>query len=236
MIELNLLPDIKLEYLKAQRTRRLVLSIAVIASVASIALLLLLLSVDGLQKKHLSDLNNDIKDETQQLQGKPDINKILTVQNQLESLKALHDGKPDAFQLFGYLAQVTPVNDDLNNLTVDFTADSMVITGDSDSLSNVNQFVDTLKFTTYTTDQNPKSSKAFNNIVLAAFSLSTGVTASGTPASSNSKPATFTINLNYDPTIFDITQKVTLHVPSEVSTRSNINSPNDLFTAPGGKH
>lgn len=241
MIELNLLPDIKLEYIKAQRTRRLVLTVSVLVSAVAVALLLILLSLDGLQRKHLSDLNSDIKDETQQLQGKPNINQILTIQNQLKSLTALHASKPNVIQLFNYLGQVTPASVDINNLTADFTANSIVITGDSDTLASVNQYVDTLKATTYTSDVNPKSALAFNNVVLSAFSLSTGVGPGGQPVQPNSKPATFTINLGYDTNIFDITQKVNLNVPSQVSTRSTTSNPTDLFTAPqttttGGTH
>ena len=43
MIQLNLLPDVKMQYIKAQRTRNMVLSTAVIISLASVALLVLLL-------------------------------------------------------------------------------------------------------------------------------------------------------------------------------------------------
>ena len=154
MIQLNLLPDVKLEYIKAQRSRRLVFSVSVLVTIASVALLLLLLSVEGLQKKHLSDLNNDISSETSKLQNEPQINKILTVQNQLESLTALHAGKPAATRLFDYLNQVTPANVNITDFSIDFTKQTTTVTGTSDSLSSVNKYVDTLKFTTYTTDSN----------------------------------------------------------------------------------
>ena len=108
MIQLNLLPDVKMEYIKAQRTRSLVLSSAIIIALGSIALLVLLLIVGGLQKKHINDLTKDIKADTIQLQKEQDITKILTVQNQLQSLTALHEQKPAVANLFGYLNQVTP--------------------------------------------------------------------------------------------------------------------------------
>jgi len=231
MIELNLLPDIKLEYIKAQRARRLILSISVLVSAVALTLLLLLLSVDGLQKKHLNDLNTDIKNYSSELQGKPNINQILTVQNQLESLTALHAGKPNASQLFGYLDQVTPAAVDINSFTVDFTADTVIITGESDTLASVNQYIDTLKFTTYMTDKNPQSTKAFNNVVLAAFSLNTGAATQSNTTGVKPSAATFTVNAGFDKNIFDITQKPTLNVPNEVSTRSNVANPKDLFMA-----
>lgn len=224
MIQLNLLPDVKLQYIKAERTRGLVLSTAFLITAAAIALLVLLLVIGGLQKKHISDLNKDIKTNTAKLQSQKDIAKILTVQNQLNSLTALHDQKPAAANLFGYLNDVTPVQVSITNFTIDFTAQTATITGTADSLSNVNKYVDTLKFTTYTTGDNSTPTKAFSDVVLSSFGLSSG--------STNPKQnAAYTITLSYNPDIFDSTKKVELKVPNVTTTRSQIGEQSDLFTA-----
>lgn len=229
MIQFNLLPDVKLEYIRAQRYRRLVFSVCILVSAASVVLLVLLLGVDGLQKKHLNDLNHDITSETHTLQNKPHINTILTVQNQLESLTGLHNGKPAADRLFEYLNELTPATVSINNFSADFTQYTMTITGTANALSSVNQYVDTLKLTTYsTTTSNGSSTPAFSNVVLSSFSLSNSSSSSGA-----SQPATYTITLSYDKNIFDITQTVGLSVPS-VTTRAQIQNPSDLFTAAGG--
>lgn len=224
MIQLNLLPDVKLEYIKAQRSRRLVFSVSVLVTVVSVVLLLLLLSADGLQKKHLNDLSRDISSESSKLQKEPNINKILTVQNQLQSLTALHAGKPAVSRLFDYLNELTPANVNITDLKVDFTQQTATITGTSDSLSNVNKYIDTLKFTTYTTKDNPTKTPAFSNIVLSSFSLSTG-------SQDPSQAANYTISMAYDKNIFDITQNVKLLVPNLVTTRSQLDQPTDLFKA-----
>lgn len=222
MIQLNLLPDVKLEYIKAERSRRLVLSVSFIAAAASVVLLLLLLSVSGLQKKHLSDLTKDIKSESQELQDKPQITKILTVQNQLSRLTELHSEEPAAGRLFDYLNQMTPANISITELKADFDEETMEITGTSDSLSNVNKYIDTLKYTKFTTEDESKPAAAFNNIVLSSFSLDTGSQQTG-------QAAKFTITLSYDPVIFDITQTVKLAVPNVTTTRLNVEQPTDLF-------
>ncbi len=222
MIQLNLLPDVKLFYMKAQRQRRLVMSACVLVTGGAVVLLLLLLSVNGLQKKHISDLTKDISKENSQLENKPDIDKVLTVQNQLQSLTELHDQKPAAARVFEYLNQVTPASVSITTLSVDFTQDTATITGTSDSLSNVNKYVDTLKYITYTTDDSTKPLPAFNNVVLSSFGLNTG-------AKDASQAASFTITLSYDKTIFDNTQKVKLTVPSATTTRSQVTQPSDLF-------
>lgn len=224
MIQLNLLPDVKMQYLKAQRTRRLVTTVVVLCAAVSLVILLLLLSADGLQKKHMKDLANDIDSETHQLQNEPQINRMLTVQNQLESLTGLHAKKPAADRLFVYLNESTPKNVFINDLTVDFGARTIAITGTSGSLANVNTYIDSLKHATFTIGKSKSSKPAFSNIVLTSFGLNTSSQNAG-------QAANYTINLDYDQTIFNITQNVQLSVPNENITRLNTGQPTDIFQA-----
>jgi hypothetical protein len=205
MIQLNLLPDVKLEYIKAERQRRLVTSFSMLAGIFCVSLLILLLFANALQKKHLNDLSKDIASESSKLQNEPDISRILTVQNQLESLTSLHAAKPAAPRLFDYLNQVTPAQVAVSNFNTDLAQSTATITGTADTLRSVNQFVDTLKFTKYTIDDgsnNPTKAVPFSDVVLSSFGLSTG--------SESTKPANYTITLTYDKTIFDITKKIKL--------------------------
>lgn len=225
MIELNLLPDVKLEFIKTQRMRQLVLSTSILVGAISVALLVLLLIFSGLQKKHLNDLGKDIKSDSAKLEKQPEISKILTVQNQLQSLTSLHDQKPASSRLFDFLNQVTPTQVDVTNLTTDFTASTISVTGTANSLSSVNKYIDTLKFTKYTIeDEDGAGTAAFSNIVLSSFSLATGAEAKG-------RPANYTITLQYDTSIFDITKKISLSVPNQTTTRSAIEKPSALFQA-----
>jgi Tfp pilus assembly protein PilN len=224
MIQLNLLPDVKLDYIKAERMRRMALSIAVVASLVAVGLLVLLLLVSGLQKKHISDLSKDITRDSHTLQQKPQINKILTVQNQLESLTALHSSKPAVSRLFDYLYQVTPSSISITSINTDFTTQTMTITGTADALNTVNKYIDTLKYTTFKTDDSSSTgTKAFSNIVLSSFSIN----ATG----KDNSAATYSITMAYDKTIFDITQKVTLVVPNKTTTRASLEQPEELFKA-----
>ena len=211
--------------MKAQHTRRLVITLSVAVALASAAVLVVLLSVDGLQKKHLSDLAKEVASQSSKLESEPQINKILTVQNQLASLSTLHNGKPEASQLFTYINQITPVEISINNLTTDFTKDTITVTGSSDSLSSVNKYIDTLKYTTYTTATNKTAKPAFTNVVLSSFSLND---------SSSSDPtaiASYSVNFGYDPTIFGITQSAKLSVPGTTTTRPDSNGSGGLFKA-----
>lgn len=222
MIQFNLLPDIKLEYVKTQRTKHFLTLLSLVVSVASIAVLLVaIVTVDVVQKKTLGDENNDISRYTVQLKGVPNLDKILTVQNQLSTLTSLHEQKPVTSRLFNYISEVTPSTASLNNLDINFagaagstaaapstalstgtaTGNTLTIGGSAPTLAVVNTFTDTLKATVYTVaGSNTSPLGAFSDVVLSSF----GQGKSG---------ATFTITCNFDPTIFDTDDNVTLTVP-----------------------
>jgi len=226
MIEFNLLPDVKLEYIKARRLKRLVISAAVLVGGASIGLfILLLLFVDVAQKARINSLSGSILSSEVNLKGNNDLNKILTVQKQLQVLPTIEQTIPVPSRTFGYLSQLVPAKANVSSALVNYTTNSMTVTGSADSLSTVNQFVDTLKFSTYT-DGKSTNNPAFNTVVLTSFSYSS--------AGGTATPASYTISFNFDPKLFASTSNVTLVVPQVTSTRSVISQPTDLFKANSG--
>ena len=220
MIQLNLLPDIKQEFVRVHRTKRLVMAFSILlTSISLIIFVVLLLVVDVAQKKDLSNIDKDISSFSSQLKRTTNLNQILTVQNQLKSLPALNAQKPATSRLFGYINQLTPIKVDITNLDVDYTLFKITINGNADSADTINTFVDTLKFTTYTvTDStgNKITAKAFTNVVLSSFNRTTA-------------QSTYSISLNFDPLIFNNTNTATLTVPNIISTRSEVNQPKALF-------
>jgi hypothetical protein len=217
MIQFNLLPDVKLQYLKTQRTKRMVVVSSVAAATISLAILtVLFLSVQVAQKKHLDDLSANIKTEQSKLNAVPDLNKILTIQNQLKSLPDLHTAKPVTSRLFGYIQQVTPVQATISSMSIDFVASTMSISGTTDSLVTANKFADTLKFATYSTD--PKDTTVnhpFKNIV--------------TTLSRGDKNSTYSFTLVYDPILFKSEVTPVITVPKIISTRSETEKPEAIF-------
>ncbi len=276
MIQFNLLPDVKLEFLKAQKLKRSVVGIAIIAGGASLTLLILLaMAVLVFQKQHLNGLNEDIKKYTNQLKAVNDLDKVLTIQNQINSLSCtakelqegkkpcLHDKKPVTSRLFGYLRQVVPANVNISQLTVDMAQHTMLFTGNANSLNTVNKFVDTLKFTGYGTgnvqgDWTSGTTYKVDDIVIhngQGYSAVAEHTAASDnePGTGNNwkgnwvelpqaftgvvlstfgradKLTTYSINLTFNPLIFDSSKSVKLIVPSTVTTRSEQQKPTDLF-------
>lgn len=223
MIQLNLLPDVKLEYLRSTRQKRLVISISLLVIAISVAVILLLVGVVYvLQRNNLNDLNGDIKTFNNQLKNEKDLDKVLTVQNQLNSLPGLHEQKPDVLRLFGFMTQVTPTAASISQFDANFTDSTMTITGSANTLDVANTFIDTLKFTTYLRGEDSVTTppKAFSNVVLSQFTRS--------PTAAN-----YTITLKFDPVIFEGGDAVRLTVPRIISTRSTTEQPTDLFQTPG---
>jgi len=222
MIQLNMLPDVKIEFIRLSRIKRLVIGISIVVVVVSIVVLISLISlVDGVQRTNLHNLNNSITKYKTSIVSTPNLNKILTIQNQLESLPNLENQKPVVSRLFGYIQQLTPTNVTISNLTVDFTKGSIEVTGNANNLATVDQCVDTFKFSTYTTSSTSPSLNVFSNVVLTSFALSQGA-------------AAYVINANFNPIIFNSAHNnVQLNVPSEYSTRSITQQPDlQLFNTP----
>jgi hypothetical protein len=217
MIQFNLLPDVKLEFIKARRSKHMVLLIASGVTIFSLVVFILLFSIVNIfQTKHINDLNKDIAKYTATLKAIPDVDKILTIQNQLGNLTALHDQKPISSRTITYLEQLTPAKATISDAKVDFAARTISITGNADALSTVNKYVDTLKFTDYTVAGSTDATKAFSDVVLGSFTV-------------GEKGVTYDITLNFDSAIFDATKQVNLVVPKIISTRSETEKPSDVF-------
>lgn len=229
MIQFNLLPDIKLEYIKANRIKRTVIAVSIIVgSAALLIFVVLFLLVNVAQKQHLSDLQKDIDSDKKTLQAKADIGKILTIQNQLNSLPALHDQKPVTSRVFTFIQKLTPTSSNISSLTINWDENTIRIDGSADSLVAVNTFVDTLKFTNaaYTPTAEPTAEPtkkaAFTEVVLDTFTIVTTTTA-------GKKPVTYSIKLKYDPLLFSNENVVKLETPGKITTRSETEKPATIF-------
>lgn len=216
MIQFNLLPDVKIAYLKTQRTKRTVILSSVIAAVVFLVILgLLFVSVQVVQKKTLKDVSKDIEKEMSALTATQDLDKILTIQNQLSSLPGLHDKKPIASRLFDYIVVVTPTNAKINKLDVDFSTNTISIAGTADSLSTINRFADSIKFATYKT-ASVSDVKPFSNVVT-------------TPTLDATNKPSYIITFNFDVNLFSNTEQPTLSVPTIISNRSATEKPTNIF-------
>lgn len=211
MIQFNLLPDVKLEYLRTERTKRTVILISSLVGGVAFAIFLLLFTLVNVgQKQHLANLQKDIATDKKTLQEVPNIAKILTIQNQLNTLPGLHNKKPVTSRVLGFVQQLTPSGASISKLDIKWEENSMTIEGTADSLAVVNTMVDTIKFTEATVqasavdNASPENKEPFTEVVLQTFAVSN--------SAGVKKPVTYTINFKYDPIIFSNDYVVSLAV------------------------
>jgi Tfp pilus assembly protein PilN len=212
MIQFNLLPDVKQTFIKAQRVKRTVTVVSVAIAGAAVGItILLFMVVNVYQKVQLDNLSDKIERDTKTLKNTDDLDKILTIQNQLNNLTPLHEAKPITSRLRDYISAVTPQQVSYAKIELDMEENSMQFTGAADSLKTVNQFIDTLKFTKYD-DGSDEDKNAFSDVVLDTFGR-------------DDKGASFKIKLKFDTVIFDNKSKITFKVPNIVTTRSITEKP-----------
>lgn len=223
-VQFNLLPDVKQRYVQAEKTKKTVMTTAVIVSAVSLLMFLIMAAtVYLINKKQLSDANKDITRFSNQLKNIPNLGKILTVQDQLQALPKLHQSKHVSSRIFTYLPQVTPTDVNLGSLSLDFATNTILIEGTAASQKSINTFVDTLKFTTYKQGGQDTKKPAFPSVIESSFGLS-------------GKNASYSLTITFDPVLFSNSGGVELLVPAGLSTtRSVLDDPmNVLFNGQTG--
>lgn len=131
MIQVNLVPDVKLELIKAQRHRNIVISTAIIVMIASVAVVALLGLVIGYQVVRTKLITDDIMRLDQKFRSQPDIDKTVTIQNQLASIQATHANKAMTSRMFDLLVEASATGTDnavtYNTFNVDTSAKTISI-------------------------------------------------------------------------------------------------------------
>lgn len=109
MIEINLLPNVKRELLKTRAMRNRVISISFLVGGASIAAVVVLALILGSQIAAEAVQNGVIKDRNDKLMAVEDLNKVVTIQNQLTKINEQHSRKKINSRIFDVVTAVNPV-------------------------------------------------------------------------------------------------------------------------------
>ena len=134
MIEINLVPDVKQELIKAQRIRFTVITSAIFVGVASVGVVVALaLYIFGVQALRGVSLDNDIKKKGDDFAKVPDLSKTLTIQNQLAKISNLNNNKNIDSRIFDFLVGVLPQpnNVQISDLSIDSSTKTITINGQS---------------------------------------------------------------------------------------------------------
>lgn len=109
MIEINLVPDVKQELIRAERVRSVVISMTILVGVVAVGLVLLLsLWVFGVQIARGAITDGTIESESTKLSSVEDLDSSLTIQNQLSLLPSLHENKQVSSRIFDVLTTINP--------------------------------------------------------------------------------------------------------------------------------
>lgn len=219
MIQFNLLPDVKIKYIKARQLKNKIMTASLLVIAGSVALVLLVGLMQLGQRKNISDLTKDINSTKSSIQSTADLDKILTIQNQLNTLPDLHNKKPITSRFFDYLNKLTPADVKLSTFEMNTVDSAITITGTAPNLETVNRFADTLKFATLI-EGDQQGVKAFTDV---ATTLTRG-----------GQGSNFSISAKYDKSIVDATKNPQLVIPSIISSRSETEKPAQLFENKAG--
>jgi hypothetical protein len=231
MIEINLVPDVKQELIKAQRVRAGVVSIAILTGIIAAGIVVLLaLWVFAVQTARSVITDNTIKTESEKLAAVEDISNTLTIQNQLSKLSAMHDEKSIDSRIFDVLTTINPPAPNtvaITTVSLDASETTITIEGQAQNgypaLEVLKKTIDATKFEFTSGGEKQSISLASN---MSDSDRSYGEDASG------ARVLRFALTFTYPEELFSRTaENATIVAPSKTNvTDSFLGVPQSLFT------
>jgi len=231
MIEINLIPDVKQELIKARMVRSAVVSGAILTTIISAAVVVALgLYVFGVQAVRSTVADDAVKKGSAQLSSVEDLSKMLTIQNQLTKINALNDAKTISSRSFDMLqAIIPPAPNEVQVSGLEIATDTQTITidGQTPSYPSLEAFKKTIGAATVRfTDADDIETDMLLATNLSLTNVSFGEDASG------AKVLRFTVSFSYAPELFASTidnPKIVLIDGGNV-TDSYLGIPKSIFT------
>lgn len=197
MIQVNLLPDVKREYLRAQQVKHTFTIGSILITILAVSLMGLLFAyVQVVQPRHRVNLQKDIDTAITDLKNKEDAVKIVTVQGVLEQVPGLQDRKLITSKLFTYLTEFTPRDVSYSEIKLDLATNTLSLGGQSNTIEQANVLANNLKSANFTYKQDDASQnlKPFSNIVFGSLNK--------TEQAVSGKNVSFQVSFQVDPILF----------------------------------
>ena len=230
MIEINLVPDVKQELIKARMIRSAVISGAIVTTIIAGAIVAVLaVYVFGAQTLRSAVADQQIKDGGAKLAKVEDLSKILTIQNQLTKINAINDAKPIDSRTFDMLQAIIPPAPNqvtVSSVKIDAEAGSITLDGQTPTYPSLEAFKKTIAaaYVRYKDDD-----KKDIDVVLAADLSLTNV--SYGEDSTGNKVLRFTVSFSYAPELFasTISNPTIVLINGGNVTDSYIGIPKSIF-------
>ena len=230
MIEINLIPDVKQELLKAERARAMVISGSIITCiVAGGVVALLALYIYGVQFGRNIIVDNSIKSGSEKLAKVEDLSKMITLQNQIKSIETLNGTKSINSRLFDVLSAVIPPSPNevrLSTLSVNTEESTIKLEGQTNAYDSMEVFKKTINSSViiYNQDGTEKQAKLASDI--STTDISYGENPDGL------KVLRFTLTFKYPEELFSAKiplLTIKLSIDGNV-TDSYLGIPKSIFT------
>lgn len=134
--EINLVPDVKIKMIKAQKMRNLVLFICIVVSISAVSVVLVLFGIKSGQDIAMSNQDKKLATLSEKLLGYDELKDLVTIQSQLDRLNDIANHKVVVSRVFGALSVMLPQTEDIVNLSelrVDLTNNSLRMEGQADA-------------------------------------------------------------------------------------------------------
>jgi len=230
MIEINLIPDVKQELLKAERARRMVISGSIITCIVAGGIVVLLaIYIYGVQFGRNIIVDNSITSGSEKLAKVEDLSKLITIQNQMKRIDELNDTKSINSRLFDVLSAVIPPSPNevrISTLSLDTDLSTLKLEGQTKAYDSMEVFKKTIdsSIIVYTLDGEEQQIKLATDI--STTDVSYGENPDG------QKVLRFTLSFKYPEELFSAKIPV-LTIKLSISgnvTDSYLGVPKSIFT------
>ncbi|MBQ6510957.1 hypothetical protein IJI94_03290 [Candidatus Saccharibacteria bacterium] len=136
MFEINLVPDIKEQVIKAQKIRNFIFFVCMVVAAATIGVVLILLAIKSGQDINMASQDGKLEKMSAKLAQYGDLDEILTLQGQLNKIDEIGQNKKVFSRVFSIIGTLLPTNADkitISELTVNLGENTFTIKGQADA-------------------------------------------------------------------------------------------------------
>ena len=134
--EINLVPDIKSEMIRAQKVRNLVFFVCIVISIVSVSTVAILGSIKGAQDITIASQESHVKNLSSVVTSYDELPEFLTVQNQLKGIAEIEDNQKVLSRAIIFLSALRDVGVDevqVSELSVDLTSTTLSFDAQADA-------------------------------------------------------------------------------------------------------
>ncbi len=134
--EINLVPEVKAQMIKAQKMRNIVLFICIVVSSVAIGAVVILFGIKSGQDIAMSNQDKRMSTMSKKMGDYTELNDLVTIQEQLNGIAELVDQKTVLSRVFGALGVMLPQGEDdvkLSELRVNLETSEIMMDGQADA-------------------------------------------------------------------------------------------------------